>query len=87
MVIKRTNVFGVEIAIDKRSPEEMIKEAVDVAGKADVIVAVLGESRGYDGRSFQHDTCWFTGKPGKFIKGPGKNRKACCISADETEGP
>ncbi len=38
-------------AKDKRSPQEMIDEAVDVAKKADVVVAVVGESANMSGES------------------------------------
>jgi beta-glucosidase len=48
---KRVNVFGTEIEIDRRSPEEMLKEAVDAAAKADVVVAVLGEAADMSGES------------------------------------
>ncbi len=50
-LIKRVNVFGTEIDVDKRSPEEMINEAVATAGKADVVVAVLGEAADMAGES------------------------------------
>ncbi|HET7116821.1 MAG TPA: glycoside hydrolase family 3 C-terminal domain-containing protein, partial [Hanamia sp.] len=46
------NVFGeAEINIDKRSPEEMINDAVATADKADVVVAVLGEAADMTGES------------------------------------
>jgi beta-glucosidase len=51
MLIKRVNVFGTEIDIDSRTPEEMINEAVDTANKADVVVAVLGEAADMTGES------------------------------------
>jgi len=51
MLIKRVNVFGEEITVDKRSPEEMINEAVETANKADVVVAVLGEAADMTGES------------------------------------
>jgi len=52
MLIKRTNVFAPdEIEIDKRSPEEMINEAVDAATKSDVIVAVVGEAADMTGEA------------------------------------
>ncbi len=51
MLIKRVNVFGTEIDADKRSPEEMINEAVQTADKADVVVAVLGEAADMTGES------------------------------------
>jgi len=50
-LIKRVNVFGEEITVDKRSPEEMINEAVETANKADVVVAVLGEAADMTGES------------------------------------
>ncbi|MEO8854096.1 MAG: beta-glucosidase BglX [Ginsengibacter sp.] len=49
--IKRVNVFGKEIDVDPRSPGEMINEAVAIAGKSDVIVAVLGEAADMTGES------------------------------------
>ncbi len=48
---KHVNVFGTEIDIDKRSPEELVNEAVDAASKADVVVAVLGEAADMTGES------------------------------------
>ena len=49
--IKRVNVFGEEITVDKRSPQEMISEAVETANKADVVIAVLGEAADMTGES------------------------------------
>ena len=51
LTIKRANALGTEIEVDKRSPQEMINEAVDVANKADVIVAVLGEAADMTGEA------------------------------------
>lgn len=51
MLIKRVNVFGTEIDVDKRSAQEMIDEAVQTANKADVVVAVLGEAADMTGES------------------------------------
>jgi beta-glucosidase len=48
---KRVNMLGVEIEADKRSPDDMINEAVSVANEADVIVAVVGESNNMSGES------------------------------------
>ncbi len=48
---KRVNVFGEEIVIDSRTPEEMIAEALDAASKSDVIVAVMGEAADMSGES------------------------------------
>ncbi|MEO8795854.1 MAG: beta-glucosidase BglX, partial [Daejeonella sp.] len=48
---ERATMFGKTIARDNRSKEAIIKEAVDVANKADVIVAALGESAEFSGES------------------------------------
>ena len=47
----RVNVFGVQIDIDKRPAEEMLREALDAASKADVVVAVMGEAAEMTGES------------------------------------
>ncbi|PWT74593.1 MAG: beta-glucosidase BglX [Bacteroidetes bacterium] len=49
--IKRVNVFRPEIVRDPRTPEEMIREAVAAASKADVVVAVMGEASDMTGES------------------------------------
>lgn len=51
MFLKRVNALGVEAVIDPRSPQEMIDEAVAAANKADVVVAVVGESANMTGES------------------------------------
>jgi beta-glucosidase len=48
---KKINVFGTRIDIDKRSPQEMIDEAVGIANRSDVIVAVIGEASEMSGES------------------------------------
>ncbi len=48
---KKINVFGIRIDIDKRSPEEMLKEALDISKNSDVIVAVIGEATEMSGES------------------------------------
>lgn len=45
------NVFGPRIEIDTRSPEAMLKEAVDLAQSADVVVAVVGEATEMSGEA------------------------------------
>lgn len=50
-LIQRLNAHGGELEIDNRSSEAMIAEAVDVAKRADVIVAVVGESQGMTGEA------------------------------------
>lgn len=48
---KKVNVFGTRIDIDKRSPQQMIDEALEVANQSDVIVAVVGEASEMSGES------------------------------------
>lgn len=43
--------FGKEFEKDNRSDEEILTEALDVAGKADIVVATLGESTEMSGES------------------------------------
>jgi beta-glucosidase len=51
LTITRTNALGVEIEVDPRSPEQLINEALEAAGKADVIVAVVGEAADMTGEA------------------------------------
>ncbi len=48
---KKVNVFGTRIEIDKTSPEDMLREAVTIASKAEVTVAVIGEASEMSGES------------------------------------
>lgn len=47
----RVNAFGKEIVIDERDPEDMIREALEAASKAEVIVAVMGEAADMSGEA------------------------------------
>jgi beta-glucosidase len=52
VMIKRLNFFGQpNVTLDERTPQAMLQEAVATANKADVIVAVLGESQSMSGES------------------------------------
>jgi beta-glucosidase len=51
LLISRTNKLGIEIEPETRTAVEMIDEAVTAAGKADVVVAVLGEAADMSGES------------------------------------
>ncbi|MDB5136585.1 MAG: bglX, partial [Mucilaginibacter sp.] len=48
---ERSWFFGAHQVKDKRAPQEMIDEAVETAKKADVVVAVVGESANMSGES------------------------------------
>jgi beta-glucosidase len=50
-LIQRLNAHGGELEIDKRTADEMIAEAVVVAKRSDVVVAVVGESQGMTGEA------------------------------------
>ena len=48
---KKVNVFGERIQISEESPETLLKEALDLANTADVIVAVVGEATEMSGEA------------------------------------
>lgn len=48
---KNVNVFGPKIEISEESPEELLAQALEVAKKADVIVAVVGEASEMSGEA------------------------------------
>lgn len=48
---ERAGMFGKNLQRDNRPAEEIIKEALDIAAKADVIVAALGEASEMSGES------------------------------------
>jgi beta-glucosidase len=50
-IAARLNVFGETFAIDARSPNTLIAEAVAVAQQADVVVACVGEAKEHSGES------------------------------------
>ena len=50
-MLDRLQAHGGELELDKRSAEDMIREAVQVAQAADVVVAVVGESQGMTGEA------------------------------------
>jgi beta-glucosidase len=49
--VKRVNALGVEIDPEKRSSDDMLNEAVDLAKEADVILAVVGEAADMSGEA------------------------------------
>lgn len=50
-LMAKLNPHGAQLAKDARTPQELIDEAVAVANKADVVVAVLGEPFGMTGEA------------------------------------
>ncbi|MEM1339772.1 MAG: beta-glucosidase BglX [Bacteroidota bacterium] len=65
---KKVNVFGPRIVIDERSPESMLKEAVNVAGSSDVVVAVVGEATEMSGESASRTTIAIPESQKKLIR-------------------
>src|SRR5512133_196832 len=55
LLMKASNAFGMpgQTASKeaKKSPDQLIKEAIETAGKADMVVAVLGEPAGWSGEA------------------------------------
>lgn len=49
LVLQQLNHFNSEIILDERSADAMIEEAVQIAQKSDVIVAVVGEAQSMSG--------------------------------------
>ena len=64
---KKINVFGPKIFIDERSPEQMLREAVAVSKKADVIVAVVGEASEMTGESSSRSDISMPGSQKKLL--------------------
>lgn len=50
-MLARLNAHGGEIAAETRGEDELIREAVEVAKRSDVVVAVVGESQGMTGEA------------------------------------
>jgi beta-glucosidase len=51
LMLQELNANGGNITVDERSAQQLIDDAVSVANKADIIVAVLGEAQGMSGEA------------------------------------
>lgn len=76
---KKVNVFGTRIDIDKRSPDEMLKEALDAAGKADVVVAVVGEASEMSGEAASRTDISIPESQKKLIRALAKTGKPLAL--------
>ncbi|RSK33211.1 beta-glucosidase BglX [Hymenobacter metallilatus] len=74
-MIDRLNAHGGELNVDKRSSEEMIREAVQVAQGADVIVAAVGESQGMTGEAASRADIGLPGQQLELLKALKKTGK------------
>ena len=67
-MIARLNAFGGDLNVDKRPAEDMIREAVQVAQGADVIVAAVGESQGMTGEAASRADIGLPGRQLELLK-------------------
>ena len=74
-MLERLNAHGGELELDKRSSEDMIKEAVQVAQGADVVVAVVGESQGMTGEAASRADIGLPGQQLELLKALKKTGK------------
>ncbi|HEX6915058.1 MAG TPA: beta-glucosidase BglX [Chitinophagaceae bacterium] len=65
---KMANVFGEKVDIDPLSPAELITQAVETAGRADVIVAVLGEASEMTGEAASRSDISLPGNQLKLLE-------------------
>jgi beta-glucosidase len=72
---KKVNVFGTRIDIDKRSPDAMLSEAIAVAKKSDVIVAVVGEASEMSGEAASRTDITIPESQKKLIRALAKTGK------------
>lgn len=72
---EKVNVFGPRIEIDSKSAEKLLKEALSVAKKADVIVAVVGEASEMSGESSSRTDISLPESQKKLIRALAKTGK------------
>jgi len=73
--IKKVNVFGDEITVDKQSPAALLQEALEAAAKADIIVAVVGEAADMSGECSSRSDIRFPESQRKLIDALSKSGK------------
>ena len=75
LLAKKVNVFGTRIDIDKRTPDEMLNEALEIANKADVVVAVVGEASEMTGEAASRTDITLPESQKKLIRALAKTGK------------
>jgi beta-glucosidase len=75
ILAKNINVFGLRADIDKRSPDEMIDEALKIAQRSDVIVAVVGEASEMSGECASRTDITIPPSQKKLIRALAKTGK------------
>jgi len=76
---KKVNVFGPRIEIDSRSPETMLNEALAVAKRANVIVAVVGEATEMTGESSSRSDISLPESQKKLLRALAKTGKLMVV--------
>jgi Beta-glucosidase-related glycosidases len=76
---KRISPFGPPTEIDPRSPDSLIQEAVDIANKADVVVAVVGEAAEMSGESASRTNLDIPEEQMKLVKALVKTGKPLVV--------
>ncbi|MFV8226134.1 beta-glucosidase BglX [Christiangramia aquimixticola] len=72
---KKVNVFGERIAISDKSPDALLKEALDIAKTSDVIVAVVGEATEMSGEGASRTDITIPASQKRLIKELSKTGK------------
>ena len=72
---KNINVFGPRVEMDERLPEEMLYEAIRVAGQSDVVVAVVGEASEFSGESASRTNLQLPKSQKKLVRALAKTGK------------
>lgn len=67
-IAARLNVFGETAPVDSRSPAAMIAEAVEAAGRADVVVACVGEAKEHSGESSTRTELGLPGSQSRLLE-------------------
>jgi beta-glucosidase len=65
---RQSNVFGLRVEIDKRSPDEMLQEALAIARQSDVVVAVVGEATEMTGEAASRSDITIPASEVKLLK-------------------
>ena len=76
---KRISPFAKPTEIDARSPDTLIQEAVEVAGKADVVVVVVGEAAEMSGESASRTDLDLPGSQRKLVEALIKTGKPLVV--------
>ncbi len=72
---RKVNVFGTRIDIDERTPQAMINEALMLAKRSDVVVAIIGEASEMSGESSTRSSISLPDSQKKLIRALANTEK------------